>query len=166
MNFCFSRRLQSSLSLICLLLGLAGGAGANEARNIVVAQAADFSGPDADFSRDFSLGAKVYFDHINKTGGVNGSRIVYRQGDSAGSGARSLALAHTYVQEGAHVLFGFTGDQAVAAVAQDPVVRSTGIPLFAPIASSTSAGIQENVFYLRADVNTEVRALVGNLATL
>lgn len=167
MTYRLRTHLQAAAACLALLLGVAGGVEGNETRgNIVVAQAADFSGPDADFSRDFSLGAKVYFDHINATGGINGSRIVYRQGDSAASSAKSLALAQGFVKEGAQVLFGFTGDQSVSAVAQDPAVRASGVPLFAPIASSTSAGIHENVFHLRADVNAEVRALVANLTTL
>lgn len=160
-------RFQAAAACLVLSLGLAGGVAATEARgNLIIAQAADFSGPDADFSRDFGLGAKVYFDHINATGGINGSRIVYRQGDSGASGTKSLALAQDFVRDGAHVLFGFTGDQSVAMVAQDPVIRSSGVPLFAPIAGGTSAGIHENVFHLRADVNAEVRALVANLTTL
>lgn len=166
MAFRFCQRLQFPLHLFFLLVGLANGVAASEARQIVVAQAADFSGPEADFSRDFSLGAKVYFDHINATGGINGNRIVYRQGDSAGSSAKSLTLARSFIKDGAHVLFGFTGDQSVAAVAQDAAVRGSGIPLFAPIAGGISAGVQENVFHLRADVNTEIRALVANLTAL
>lgn len=152
--------------LVLLFCSLLGTAHAGEPRTVVVAQAADFSGPDADFSRDFSLGAKVYFDHINKNGGVNGASIVYRRGDSNGASAKSVALAQSFIKDGADVLFGFMGDKSVAAVAREPAVRDAGIPLFAPIASATSAGVQENVFYLRADVNTEVRALVANLVTL
>lgn len=168
MNFHLDISFRHTLRLLLLLASLmsTGAAPAAGTNDIVIAQAADFSGPDADFSRDFGLGAKVYFDHINKTGGIKGSNIIYRQADSAGSSATSLALARNFVKDGADVLFGFTGDKSVAAVAQDTLIRNAGVPLFAPIASASSAGVQENVFYLRADVLTEVRAMITNLVTL
>lgn len=154
------------LALAVLLAAWGATARAGEPRTLTIALANDLSGPGSDFGRDFSLGAKVYFDHINAGGGVNGQRLVYRQADTGGSGARSLAAAQAFVREGAQVLFGFSGDATVATIAQDPSVRGAGVPLFAPVVGGLSAGPQDRVFPLRTGVAQEVRAIAGYLAGL
>ena len=157
------RKPASLLALVALLLPLAAPA-ASDSRPIVVAQAADLSGPNADFGRDYTLGAKIYFDHINAGGGVNGRRIVYRSRDSAGIPVQGVAAAQSFVKEGAGILFGFTGDDIITAVAGDKTVRNAGVPLFAPVAGNTSLGPGDGVFYLRASVAREIQATVAHLA--
>lgn len=136
------------------------------AGTILVAQAADLSGPNADFGRDHMLGAKVYFDYINANGGIDGNRIAYRIQDSGGVATRSVAAAQSFIKEGASVLFGFTGDDSVAAVAGDKTVRNARVPLFAPVAGNTSMGASDGVFYLRASIAREIQTAVAHLASM
>lgn len=157
-------RLRSLLAL-CTALAMTPAMAASETRPIVVAQAADLSGANADFGRDYTLGAKIYFDHVNAGGGIHGRRIAYRSQDSGGVPARGLAAAQAFVREGAGVLFGFTGDDTVIAVARDKAIRTAGVPLFAPVAANTSLGSGDGVHYLRADVAREIQAMVAHLAT-
>ena len=155
-----------SLLAIFLLLLASPVFPATDNRPLVIAQATDLSGPGADFGRDHSLGAKVYFDHINSSGGVNGRRIVYRSRDTGGVPAQGLAAAHAFIKDGANVLFGFSGDNTVEAVARDATVRAAGLPVFAPVTGNTGLGIGDGVYYLRTGVAQEIQTLVAHLASL
>lgn len=162
-----ARRLQVVLLFLsALLAGLANGASMAETRTLVIAHAADLSGPGADFGRDFSLGAKIYFDHVNATGGVNGHRLLYRQADTGGSAAGSVAASQAFVKDGAQVLFGLTGDDTVAAVARNPAIRNAGTPLFGPVVGGTAGTREDGIAPLRTSLIHEMRALIGHLAAL
>lgn len=137
-----------------------------ESQALRVMQAADLTGLGADFGRDYTTGAKVYFDYVNGNGGINGRRIVYRYKDSGGSPQRSVAEARDFLRDGADVLFGFTGDDTVAALARDSGIRAAGVPLFAPVAGASPAGPKEGVYFLRSDLGQEIRALVSHLTTV
>lgn len=156
----------SALFALCAAMLSAPAGAAPERSPIVVAQAADLSGPNADFGRDYTLGAKIYFDHINAGGGISGRRIVYRNRDTGGNPAAGVTAAQTFVREGAGVLFGFTGDDTITAVAGDKAVRTAGVPLFAPVAGNTNLGPGDGVFYLRASVAREIQATVAHLAAI
>lgn len=141
--------------------------GSAAGKPILIAHPVDFSGPGADFGRDFSLGAKVYFDHINAGGGIKGRRLAYRTSDTGGLPARALASAQAMLQErGDAVLFGVTGDQAVTGLARDGKLRNAGVPLFGAIAGNAAPGPEDGVFHLRAGLGDEIHALVGQLKSL
>jgi len=154
------RRLAACLALIAWPC-LAAAAPASKA--IVIAHPADLSGPGADFSRDYTLGAKVYFDHINGQGGINGRRLLYRSADTAGKLSQGVATAHAMREAGAQVLFGISGDQLVDELARDPQWRTAGIPLFGVIAASDGAA---GAIPLRASRSDEVRAMIRQLASM
>src|SRR5262245_40600246 len=54
----------------CLLASM--GAGAKE---ITVAQVAAFTGAQASSGKAIRAGIKIYFDHVNKNGGINGDKL-------------------------------------------------------------------------------------------
>lgn len=141
--------------------------GSTAGKPILVAHPVDFSGPGADFGRDYSLGAKVYFDYVNAGGGIKGRRIAYRTSDTGGQPARALAGARAMLQErGDAVLFGVTGNQAVADLARDGKLHGAGIPLFGAIAGNAAPGPDDGVFHLRASLADEIRAIVDQLKNL
>lgn len=158
--------------LLPLLALLAGAlcwqpAAAQAAKPIVVAHPVDFSGPGADFGRDFSLGAKVYFDHINAGGGIKGRRLVYRSSDTGGQPARVLDSVRALLAErGDAVIFGVAGDHALALLARDGKLRGAGVPLFGAVAGNSALGPEDGVFHLRAGLADEIRAIVGQLKNL
>lgn len=158
------RYLSFCRTLILLLGSLAAlPAAAVPARSLTVAQTIDLSGPDADFARDFSLGAKIYFDHVNAGGGINGHRLNYRLVDSGGTPGGTLAAARGLVREGAAVLLGPTGDEAVTALAADREIAEAGIAIVAPIGSSPQV---QRVFPLRTGIADELRAVVAHLTAM
>ncbi len=156
--------LAAAITSFSLLPALVAAAPDN--RPWVIGQAVDLSGPNADFGRDFSLGAKLYFDHTNSAGGINGRRVIYRNRDSAGSPEMGLAAAQTLVKDGAQILFGVTGDRTVEAVARDAGLRAGGVPIFGAVAGNTRLGPNDGVYYLRAGIAQEIAAMVAHLAPL
>ena len=161
--FRFISRL--TLLIAATILPLATAA-APSAKPIVVAQPVDLSGVGADFGRDFSLGAKVYFDHINARGGIKGRKIAYRMGDTGGQPSRALRIARTMVDEGAEVIFGASGDSVVDALAGDSRLRGAGIPLFGAVGGNTRLQASDGVFFLRASLGDEIRTMVSQLKGL
>lgn len=163
------KRLFPMLALLagtlCWQPAIAQGSAAG--KPILVAHPVDFSGPGADFGRDYSLGAKVYFDHVNAAGGIKGRHIAYRTSDTGGQPARVLDSTQAILRErGDAVIFGVTGDQAVTGLARDGKLRSAGIPLFGAVAGNTALSPDDGVFYLRAGLADEIRAIVGQLKNL
>ncbi|MGE5469456.1 MAG: ABC transporter substrate-binding protein [Bacteroidota bacterium] len=155
-------------TLILALAAFTHGAAASNSENspLIVAQVVDLSGANADFGRDYSFGAKLFFDQVNGSGGVNGRRIVYRGRDSAGSASVGLAAAQAFAQEGAAILFGLSGDGVVDAVARDATIRASGMPIFGAIGGDAQLGTRDGVFNLRASSAQEIEAMVAHLAPL
>lgn len=155
-----------SLALLSLL-PLAATAAPGNQKSFQITHIGDFSGPSADFARDFSTGAKVYFDHLNASGGIKGKRILYRLSDSAGQSAQALSAAQEAINERSDVvLFGITGDQTLETLARDPRVHKSGAPLFATVAGNTSLGLEDGVFHLRAGLADETQAIIRQLKSL
>lgn len=130
---------------------------------IVIAHPADLSGPGADFSRDYALGAKVYFDHINSQGGVYGRHLLYRSADTAGNLTQGIATSQAMTDGGAQLLFGVSGDRLVDELARDSKLRSAGVALFGVIGGNESTS---GPIHLRASRNDEVRAMLRQLASM
>jgi ABC-type branched-subunit amino acid transport system substrate-binding protein len=142
-------------SLLCLL------AATTAAADIVVGQVVDYASLDHDMSRDFVAGAKVYFDHVNTQGGINGRRIVHLVRDSDGDPRKSLALARELIaKDRADVLFGFVGEDLVSATLKSAEFKASRIALLAPVSGAATAGPADRVFYTRASYAVEARKAV------
>ncbi|PUA18968.1 amino acid-binding protein [Glaciimonas sp. PCH181] len=105
--------------------------------NILVGQAIDLSGPNADLGRDYVAGIKTYFDALNANGGINGRHIQYLTIDDQGQPA-SAVKAVTELIEKRHVdyLFGGVGDEVTQATLTAPVFQRSGLLLYAPLAGA------------------------------
>lgn len=135
------------------------------AQALVVAQAIDLSGKDADIDKDYVTGAKTYFDDVNLHGGIRGRRIDYVVVDDEGVPAKTLELTRQFVAERhADVLFGYGGDEPVDAVVRSAAFRLAGVPLFAPLAGIEAGTPQDNVFFLRPSDGDEARRLAAFFA--
>lgn len=49
-----------------------------QAQEIVLGQSVALSGPAQELGKEMNLGARVYFDAVNASGGIKGRRIVLR----------------------------------------------------------------------------------------
>ena len=161
---------------VCLVLGAAlclnfpavNAAGTAE-RSIVIGQVVDQHGNDLESSRDYVIGAKLYFDYVNSKGGLNGQRLVQLVKDSGGEPADALQLTRDLIEhDNAMVLFGYTGEAAIRAVAQSDMLDRAGIALVSPLTGFGDEGgkISHNVFVSRAAYATELRKIIDYFRTV
>jgi branched-chain amino acid transport system substrate-binding protein len=134
------------------------------AKDFIVGQSLDLSGL-SNVGKDFSNGARTYFDAVNARGGVQGRKISFVQLDDSGRAADAKANAQKLLRESnVDVLFGATTAEAQMAVvgvaaSASPRVAVVGAPTGAePDASSLSAA-----FATRASYRDEARALLDSL---
>ncbi|WP_341678545.1 ABC transporter substrate-binding protein [Niveibacterium sp. SC-1] len=137
-------------------------ASAQSSRPWVIGQSVDLSGPTQNLGRDYFTGAKLCFDQVNRAGGIQGRNLKLIQRDDGGLPQRSLDnLASLLGQDGADVLFGFTGDACVDAVTKSALFKQSERVLFAPMSGAGDASEQARVRYLRATYGEEVAAILA-----
>ena len=135
------------------------------ARDIVIGQVVEYGGELGEAARDYVAGAKVYFDSINSRGGVNGMHIRHEVLDAKSGDVRERT--HELVAERkVDVLFGYLGDPALAAAAQEPALQGR-IALVAPLAGGAPpAAIAGNVFFVRPTYEAEMRQIETHFRAL
>jgi ABC-type branched-subunit amino acid transport system substrate-binding protein len=141
-----------------LFIALATGA---QARELVVGQLVDYGGKYGEVSRDYVAGAKVHFDSLNARGGVNGMRIRHVVLDAA----RGARLTELIDDKAVDVLFGFVGDEALAAAAAEPAIRDGAVALVAPLAG-IEAPAARGVFFIRPGYASEIRQVESHFRAL
>ncbi len=115
-----------TLATAALALGLSAAARAD----ILIGQTAGFSGQVAASVKELTLGARLYIDHINATGGVNGQKIDLQSLDDGFDPKRAAANAQTLIDKGAVALFLTRGTPHTQAVM--PLLDKAQVPLIAP----------------------------------
>ncbi|HEY2629205.1 MAG TPA: ABC transporter substrate-binding protein [Usitatibacter sp.] len=135
------------------------------ARDIVVGQVVEYGGELGEAARDYVAGAKIYFDSLNSRGGLNGMRIRLEVLDAKANDVRERT--HELVDERkVDVLFGYLGDPALAAAAQEPVLQGR-IAVVAPLAGGVPpASLAGNVFYVRPTYEAEMRQIETHFRAL
>ncbi len=155
-------RLLVAAGLFCLFatVWLQGATAAEH--SLVIGQVVDQHGNDLESSRDYLIGAKLYFDFINSKGGINGWHLQQSVRDSGGDAALALTQTRQLISEdNALVLFGYTGETAIRAVASSGLLERSGIALVSPLTGfADDADMQSrNLFISRVPYATEVRKI-------
>ena len=118
-------------------------------------------------SRQLLIGARVYFDKINKQGGVHGRRIELVSRDD--KYIASLAAYNTrqlIENDKVFALFGFVGLPTTQAAI--PIASRARVPFFAPLTGGSSLYTSFNryVFTLRASYADEYAYALRNLSNM
>ncbi len=134
------------------------------AKDFVVGQSLDLSGL-SNVGKDFSNGARTYFDAVNARGGVQGRKISFVQLDDGGHANDAKANAQKLLREnGVDVMLGATTADALAAVIG---VTATATPRVAVVGAPTGAehgaATTGHAFATRASYRDEARALLDTL---
>jgi branched-chain amino acid transport system substrate-binding protein len=147
--------------LLALALAACGVARAD----ILIGQTADFSGPVAAGVKETAAGAKLYIDHVNASGGINGERIVVLSMDDKFEPALAAANARELItKKKVLALFltrGTPHNQAIL-----PLLAEYSVPLVAP---STGAMVLHDpvnpwVFNVRASYQHEANRAIRHLS--
>lgn len=149
----------SALALVCLV-----SPKASQAQDIVLGQSAALSGPAQELGKEMQLGARVYFDAVNVSGGVRGKKIVLRSLDDGYDPPRAEANTKQLVEDSEVLaLFGYVGTPTSAA--SIPVATKAKVPFFGAF---TGAELLRNppnryVFNVRASYFDETEAIVRQM---
>ncbi|GAC1319198.1 MAG: hypothetical protein NVSMB28_08760 [Collimonas sp.] len=133
---------------------------------IVIGQAIDLSGPNADLGRDYVAGIKTYFDVLNAKGGINGRHIQYLVRDDRGQADLAVkAVNELITQAHAAYLFGGVGDDVTRAVLDSAEFKRSGLTLYAPLAG---ADYQKDakVLFWRPSYQQEIRYIFSHFGKL
>ena len=145
---------------------LAGAQGVTD-KEIVLGQAAAFSGPAQELGIQMRDGALAYFNHVNATGGVNGRRIVLKTADDGYEPAGAVAATKKLIeQERVFALFGYVGTPTFNAAA--PILTGAKVPLVAAFtgAESLRDPLNRYVFNVRASYYDETEQIVQHLTAM
>ena len=143
-----------------------GSSYAQSGNRIVLGQSAAFTGPAAQLGIQFHAGAKLWFDQLNDSGGVNGKSVEIKKMDDGYEPERCLANTKSLIDDGVFALFGYIGTPTCLAAL--PIIKSSQIPFIAPFtgAMSLREPFIKNVFHLRASYNDETALIVKQLTNL
>ncbi|MBX3620220.1 MAG: ABC transporter substrate-binding protein [Rhizobacter sp.] len=136
-------------------------------RRIVLGQSAAFSGPAAYLGIQMNRGAKVYFDALNASGGVNGHTIELRTLDDGYEPDRCKANTERFVtKDNVFALFGYVGTPTCLAAL--PVVQESKTLFFGPFtgAEALREPFSKNIFHVRASYFDETALIVKQLTSL
>jgi branched-chain amino acid transport system substrate-binding protein len=166
------RRVLSSLGA-CLgastLSGVAGSAWAQATSGsgaIVLGQSAPLTGPSSQLGLQFNLGAQLYFDQVNVSGGVNGRRIELKRLDDGYEPERCVANTKQFIADGVFALFGYVGTPT--SLAALPLATEAKIPFFAPFtgAQALREPFNRYAIHVRASYFDETAAIIKQVTSV
>ncbi|HSV45193.1 MAG TPA: ABC transporter substrate-binding protein [Ramlibacter sp.] len=135
-----------------------------QGRDIVIGQVAPLSGVLADTGRDMVLGGKIYFDHVNAKGGINGRPIRHVVKDDGYEVEKTVALTQELLdKDKALALFGYAGTGNVGKLLQERILANANVAMVAPYTGGESLRQPFNpyIFHLRAGYTDETRVMVN-----
>jgi branched-chain amino acid transport system substrate-binding protein len=135
-------------------------------RPIIIGQSAAFSGPAAQLGVQMNKGARIYFDHANANGGINGRPIELRTLDDGYEPDRCKANTEKLIRDDVLALFGYVGTPTCAAAL--PLSIDARMPFFGPFTGAEVLRDPFNryVFHLRASYYDETALIVNQLVGL
>jgi branched-chain amino acid transport system substrate-binding protein len=150
-----------SLVLCAMLLG-----GAAHSLEVVVGQVAPLSGLEANQGRSYSVGMQLFFNQVNKAGGVNGHTFKLVRKDDAGDPKETVAATRKLLAESRPVvLAGFLGGAGLAEITTAGLLESEKIALVGYRAPQLRVN-SPFIFSVRASLEDEIRKITGHLATV
>jgi len=139
---------------------------ATAAESILIGQSASLSGPAAAAGQAFVLGARLYLDGVNGSGGINGRAIELRTLDDGYDPRRAAENAAKLIDDGAVGLFGFVNTPTSLAGAK--VAMDKHMPFIAPASGASGLRGRDNdyIFNVRASFKDEATRIATHLATV
>ncbi len=145
---------------------LAFGAHVTTAAEIKIGVVHDQSSLNADLARDYMAGARAYFDFHNSQNnqkGIAGTRFMLVVKDDEGNAAKTVTATRQLIEiDKVDALFGYVGDDTVAAVAGDELFKRTRIALYAPLSGDAASAVPDTIFYVRPTYREEARHIINH----
>lgn len=128
-----NRRL-SVLFLLLLVVGIIGGCGNSEKKEISLALTAPMSGDYAEYGTSFKNAIDLAVDKVNAEGGINGKKLNLVVGDSKADPKEAANIAQKFVADSS--IMAVIGDfTSTAAFAGSPIYQKNGLVQLSPTSS-------------------------------
>jgi branched-chain amino acid transport system substrate-binding protein len=134
---------------------------------LVLGMSAAFTGPSRGLGIELYRGAMAYFEHVNRSGGIQGRRVVIRAADDAYNPIPAIENTVRFMkQDDTFALFAYMGSPTVARML--PLLKQyhdRSVYLFFPFSGAEpqrQPPFNEFVFNLRASYREETSGLVEN----
>lgn len=130
------------------------------ARDIVIAQIAPFSGPQAPSGKAIRAGIQLYFDSVNAAGGINGAKILLVSKDDGYRPADTVRLVkETIAAEKPVAFIASVGTANLEALNKDGILAKAGIAMVGGVSGASSMIGAPNIFVTKATHHDEVDRL-------
>lgn len=133
----------------------------------VVAQVAPLTGATAVQSKAYAQGMRLYFNEVNKSGGVHGDRLRLVSADDRGSPEETVKQTQRLLQEAKPVaLAGYFGNRNLQALLDSKLLEQASISLVGFHSTDMRVLKAPQLFSTRAGLPEEVEKIAKHLATL
>ncbi|HVK55100.1 MAG TPA: ABC transporter substrate-binding protein [Burkholderiales bacterium] len=132
---------------------------------ILIGQSGEFSGEG--IAKENTLGARMYFDYVNKHGGVHGKKIELLSLDDERNKEKTVTNTKKLITEDKVLaLFGYRSTPTVEAVI--PLTKEFQVPLIAPFTGAMSLREPVNpwMFHVRASYRREGAKIIETLTSI
>ncbi|HEX9392489.1 MAG TPA: ABC transporter substrate-binding protein [Usitatibacteraceae bacterium] len=131
---------------------------------ILIGQVADFSGPLAGNVKEGTEAVRAYFDKVNKSGGVNGRKLVLQSLDDGYDPKKTVALAQSLI-DSKSVLALVLGRGTANAEALMPLLKEKHVPMVGFAGGSVAMHVPANRYFfnLRPPYRIEAERAIGQL---
>lgn len=132
-----------------------------------VGQVAPMSGAEASQGRAYAQGMRLYFDQVNKAGGVQGQPVELAVLDDVGHPDETVAKTRKLLTEFKPVvLAGYFGNRNLSALLESKTLDGTQIPLVGYQSTDTRVLASSLMFSTRAGLAEQVAKISTHLATV
>lgn len=133
---------------------------------ITLGQSVALTGPSSALGVPFAQGAKLYFDRLNNSGGINGRQVELVTIDDMGSAAQTVLNTQKLLSQGVLSLFGYYGSPQVTAV--NAQLMGSDVLLFGSMAGADELGgsLYPNVYAIRPGFSEEAAVVTRHANTL
>ena len=158
------RTMLAAIGMAAATLASAQGVTDDE---IVLGQSVALTGPAAQLGLDMQSGALLYFNDVNRKGGVNGRKIVLKTLDDGYESARAAENTKKLINDQkVFALFGYVGTPT--SQASMPIFTEAKVPFVGPFtgAELLRSPLNRYVFNVRASYFDETEAIVQHLTAM
>ena len=134
---------------------------------ILLGQSVALTGPAAELGKDMQSGALLYFNNVNRSGGINGRKIVLTTLDDGYEPPRAAENTKKLINdEKVFALFGYVGTPT--SNASLPIFTEAKVPFVGAFtgAESLRSPFNRNIFNVRASYFDETEAIVQHLTAM
>jgi branched-chain amino acid transport system substrate-binding protein len=154
------------LARVALAAALVVGAHGARAANIVIGQVGPMSGLEATQGRAYATGMELYFNHVNKTGGVSGHQFTLVRKDDGGRPEDTVEMTRRLLGESKPlVLAGFFGNKNIDDLLASGVLAKEKVALVG-YRDSEIRPDTPLLYNPRAGLREELNKLTEHLATI